>query len=74
MKRSHELRIGMSAYWVDVWPETIEGLKGHHFSALKGRVAGWTGGTAAEALKEAREALTAREALENAVINQAVSS
>ncbi len=58
--RSHEVRIGMSLYWVRTWPMT----NGHGWSALNGRVGGWCPyPNISVALSEAREALSAREAL-----------
>lgn len=69
-KRTHEVRVGMAVYWAETWPATIEGMRGHHFSAINGKVGGWSAGARSEALVECREALLAREALHRVVVKQ----
>lgn len=63
MKSTHELHVGASVYWVKTWPATFDGLAGHHWSGIGGRVGGWVAGPHTEALREAREAFVARETL-----------
>ena len=61
----------MSIYWVKTWKNTAPELRdGYEWSALDGRLAGWTAGSRFDAVKEAREGLTAREALISAVENR----
>lgn len=63
MKRTHEVRVGTSVYRAETWPEIVDEAKGHGWSAIDGRLAGWAPGTRADALNEAREGLLARETL-----------
>lgn len=59
----HELRLGMSLYWITTTPESVDGVDGHRWSGSIGRVGGWTAGDRSAALADAREAYAAREAL-----------
>lgn len=62
MKSTHELRVGMSVYWVKTWPAMFDGLAGHHWSGFGGRVCGWVAGPRTEALKAARVTYALQEA------------
>jgi len=62
-KEQHELVLGTSSYWIATSPKTVEGVDGHSWSGSGGRLMGWVAGPVSEALKEAREAYVAHEAL-----------
>lgn len=71
--RTDEVRIGMSIYWVETRPEACGERQGFRWSAVDGKVGGWTWGSRVAALREAREALLAREALHRVVKQDAAS-
>ena len=59
-RRTHEVRIGMSIFHVITWPESVvDGMAGHRWSDLPGRLTGWTAGSRRNAVAQAREALRA---------------
>lgn len=62
--RKHEVRIGMSLYWVDTWPE------GHGFGYAIGSMGpvGWTSGTRQAALAMARRHLTESDSAQRGVL------
>jgi len=75
--RTDEIRLGMSIYWVASWREDVpEGgavRPGFRWSGGRGEVGGWTAGGRHFALREAREAYAAREALQRVADRKAVA-
>lgn len=61
-RRHHEVRIGMSVYWAQTWPEK----DGYAWTAHDGRLAGYVEGSRFDALTEIRNGLLARESLRSA--------
>jgi hypothetical protein len=55
--RNHEIRLGMSVYWVTTWP--LE--DGFGWSAKLGTVGGWVPGTRFDAVRDAIAELRSRE-------------
>lgn len=58
--RQHELRVGMSLFWIQTWSEARDGCEGHRWSGSGGKLTGWVAGDRAAALVDARKAYMSR--------------